>query len=134
MIRSICSPQIKVLIVDDNDLVVHAFVKFLNIINNITIVGVCFDGNEVMPFIQNNDVDLIFMDITMKKTDGFSTIKMVKSFDPGIKIIGFSVKDHIHIIDDIKKAGADGFISKYSITKELLETELSTVFGYKFAK
>jgi len=124
-----CFKAINLLIVDDNDFIVDAMKKLLKNTNHINIVGSCSDGSEVLSFVQSNKTDAILMDIIMKKVDGFEAVKQVKRYNSKIKIIGFSLINHIHFVNEVLDSGADGFISKYEADKELIIAELNRVMS-----
>jgi len=119
--------SVNILIVDDNLLIRESFIKVLKNIHNMNIIGECSDGVEVIPFLEKNKTDIVFMDIVMKFMGGFETTKKVKLCFPEVKIIAFSFSDQLSFIDRMKKCGADGFISKFDATEELLITELKKV-------
>ncbi len=121
--------SLRILLVDDNVAIRTSFKKLLNNISNLNTVGECSDGAEVIPFLKSNEVDVIFMDIIMKVMDGFETTKKVKNNHPSIKIIGFSSSEFVTNITKMKDCGADGFISKFDATEELIMLELNKVMG-----
>ena len=120
---------INLLIVDDNSIIRKSFKHLLVSIENLNVVGECSDGNEVISFLKMNEVDVIFMDVVMKNIDGIEATKMVKKQYPKIKIIGFSSSAHHAIIEKMLESGADGFISKYDVTKQLILFEINRVMN-----
>ncbi len=120
---------IKLLIVDDSLMVVDALKQLFKESKSIEIIGICSDGSEVLSFVQRNRTDVIFMDIKMKRMDGFTAIREIKDYDSKIKIIGFSLISHRLFINKVINMGADGFISKYEADKELMLQELDRVMS-----
>ena len=123
------SKPINILLVDDNVIIRKSFKQTLSNISNIKIVGECSDGREVIPFLQANEIDVVFMDVIMKFMDGFETTEIVKKHYSNIKVIGFSSSNYFSSISKMKKSGADGFISKFDATEELIIFELKKVMG-----
>ena len=118
---------IKVLLVDDNTLIRLSFRHLLRSVPNLKVVGECSDGSEVITFLENNKVDLIFMDIVMKNVDGFQATRKVKENYPHVKVIAFSSLDYNSSADRMKKSGADGFISKFEADKSRIISELKKI-------
>ena len=118
---------IKILLVDDNALLRESFKRTLNNIDITRVVGECSDGNEVIPFLELNKVDVIFMDGIMKHMDGIAATRIVKENYPGIKVIGFSSADHTLLFKAMQKSGVDGFISKFDVNRKLVIEELKKV-------
>ncbi|MCO6500867.1 MAG: response regulator transcription factor [Vicingus serpentipes] len=118
---------IDVLIVDDNSSIRSSFRVFLNNIPNINIVGECSDGGEVIPFLEKNKVDIVFIDVIMKFIDGFEATENIKKYYPHIKVIAFSSLDHYSFRKRMKESGADGFISKFDVNEEQIVSELKKI-------
>ncbi|NQX96902.1 MAG: response regulator transcription factor [Flavobacteriales bacterium] len=124
------APQtIKLLVVDNNELIIEAIQNVLKNSNHINIVGNCFDGNEAISFLKSNKTDVILIDIMMGKVSGFEAVKRIKSYNSKIKVIGFSLINHAYFVNEIMLSGADGFISKYNADKELMEKEIYRVMN-----
>lgn len=121
--------SIKILLVDDNALIRKSLLLLLSKIAHVHVVGECVDGVEVIPFIKDHQVDVIFMDINMKLMDGYEATERVKQYSPDIKVIGFSSEDYMTTIDKMIASGADGFISKYNAEKSLIIAELDRVMN-----
>lgn len=121
--------SIKILLVDDNAIIRKSLLLLLSKIPHVNVVGECVDGVEVIPFIKHHQVDVIFMDISMKFMDGYEATERVKQYYPGVKVIGFSSQDCIATIDKMIASGADGFISKYNAEKPLIIAELDRVMN-----
>ena len=120
---------IRLLIVDDSLIVVEALKQLFKETINIEIIGVCFDDSEVLSFVQRNRTDVILMGIKMKIVNGFTAIKEIKKYDSKIKIIGFAIIYDTIFIHKVIAIGADGFISKYEVNKELMLREFDRVMS-----
>ncbi len=120
--------MIHLLLVDDNPTIKSLIKLLLKEHKEIEIVGDCSDGSEIYPFIKNYHIDVILMDIMMKKMNGFEATKKVKAINPDIKIIGLSCSDHIHYIAELLEAGADDFLSKYELTETSLLKKIRSLF------
>jgi two-component system alkaline phosphatase synthesis response regulator PhoP len=82
------------------------------------------DGNDVLPFIENNRVDLIILDVMLPGKDGFELMKEIEPL--GIPVIFLTAKEALS--DKVKglKLGADDYMVKPFATIELL-TRIDTV-------
>lgn len=118
---------IKILLVDDNDFIRKSIKSLFLTITNLKVVGESSDGVEVLPFLKKNIVDVVFVDIIMRKMDGFETTRRIKNTFPNIKVIAFTCADHTLFVNKMKECGADGFVSKFDANKELVISELKRV-------
>lgn len=76
--------NISCLIVDDEAIARDIIATHLSKINNIHIVASCANAMEAFNVINNNDIDLVFLDINMPEISGIS---FAKSINKNIKII-----------------------------------------------
>jgi len=94
------SSQLKVLLVDDEQVCLDAIKASLSTFNYISIVGETDNGTDAVKFLQNHEVDLIFLDIDMKDINGFELAKHIQNHYPDIMIIfltghaGFALKGY----------------------------------------
>lgn len=107
------SNRLKILIVDDHPALRKAYLKFFEIfLPNATIIGECEDGDSVLTFLRNNEVQVILMDVRMNNLNGYDTTKIVKHHYPEIKIIGMSNEFDQVTNDAMIAAGASHFFPK----------------------
>lgn len=105
----------KLLIVDDN----AGMRKMLKSIcgylfNNII---ECDDGDCAVRIYREEKPDWVLMDIKMKRMDGISATREIKSNHPGAKIIIVSQYNDDYVIDDAKNSGAFDFVNKDELLK-----------------
>ena len=72
------------------------------------------DGNEVIDILDNNTIDLVFMDISMPILDGFETTKLIRSdkSKDNIPVIIVSANVFQEDMDNTLEVGANGFLEK----------------------
>lgn len=66
---------INCLLVDDEDLALDIIELYINRLDGFYIAGRCNSAYEAADFLQNNSVDLVFLDIQMPKLNGMEWIK-----------------------------------------------------------
>lgn len=119
----------KILIVDDEVLVRVGIKSMFNWEEKgYTIIGEAANGVEALSKIEEYKPDIIFVDLMMKKMDGFELIKAVKKDYPKIKIIVLSCYNDFKNVKEAMRLGASDYIFKLSITSEEI---LSTLDGIK---
>ena len=70
----------KAIIVDDEFLAREELKYFIQNYSNLEIMGEFEDGIEVLKFIQNNEVDVIFLDINIPSLDGVLLAQSISKF------------------------------------------------------
>ncbi len=69
--------NIKTIIIDDEPLAVSLLEKYVSETPNLELLSTFLNPIEAIEFIQNNDVDLVFLDIQMPELSGINFMKIV---------------------------------------------------------
>lgn len=120
---------VKVLLVDDNEVIRESFKELLAKVPNIQLMGECRDGEEVIPFLIMHSVDVIFMDALMKHMDGFEATALVKQHFHEVKVIGLTAFGSGTSIERMLESGVDGFVSKFDVDQDMIRTEIARVLN-----
>ena len=112
--------MIRVLIADDHEIMVEGLTSIVEDMDNITVVGKAFNGEEVLRFLRLNEVDIVIMDIGMPVLNGIDTTKEIKNvYNVKVKVLILSMHDSDGYIEDAVKAGVDGYILKNTAPDEM---------------
>lgn len=112
---------VKVLIVDDHQLMIEGLKSLLEDEVDINFVAGANSMVETLRFLENNTIDVILMDINMQDGSGIDTTLKIKALYPAVKVIALTMHDDISIITRMVKAGASGYILKRSNMNEVIE-------------
>ena len=88
---------------------------------DIMIVGEANDGEALIELVKNKRPSIVITDIRMPKCDGIMATKIIKEKYPLTKVIAFSMFDQDEAIEQMRIAGASGYIMKNSSLQTLLE-------------
>jgi DNA-binding NarL/FixJ family response regulator len=116
----------KVLIVDDHKIVRDGIAALISSEQNISLVGQCTDGSEVVEFLKHHDTEVILMDIMMPNMNGIEATKLAMKEFPDLKILCLSMNNEYNYIQEMLNAGAAGYILKNTGADDLL-TAIKTV-------
>lgn len=120
-------------LVDDHQLFRKSLINFLNASDGIKVIFDTADGNELMQFLTENQVDMVLLDIQMPVMDGFELCKLIKSNHPGIRILVVSQLTTKQAVRKIMECGAHGFFTKHSSPNQLEAAIWSVIDkGYYF--
>ncbi len=106
------SEKIKVLIVDDQQLVRDGIKALLEIKDDFNIVGTASDGQQALDILQKIPVDVILMDIRMPGLGGIDATYQIRQFNKDIRIIMLTTFNNDDYIVKAIKAGANGYLLK----------------------
>lgn len=110
---------IRVLVVDDHQVMRNGLVRLLNKEADINIIGEASNGVEAVDFVKDNQPDVIIMDITMPEMDGIEATRLIHQDYQDINIIGLSMHEESEYSDLIKGAGAVDMLSKGGPSEKL---------------
>jgi DNA-binding NarL/FixJ family response regulator len=117
MASTLKSPP-RVLIVDDEPLFVD-MVQTLLEADGLEVVGSAPNGKEGVQLAAGLDPDVIVMDISMPVMDGIDATREICEQNPRASVLILTGGSTISEIDDARKAGASGYLTKDRIANEL---------------
>lgn len=124
--------MIKVLIVDDMELLRDSFKMIIETDDELSVIGTSSNGMEALHMYVDLNPDIVLMDLNMPVYSGFDSIKDIKNINKDSKILVLTVEDEESSIYKAFSYGADGYIFKSIGGKDLLEIIKKTYSGEKF--
>jgi NarL family two-component system response regulator LiaR len=119
---------IRVMIVDDHDLLRAGVATALVDRDDLQVVGEAADGEEAIALCDELQPDVILMDLVMPQMDGVSATRAIQERHPTIKIVALTSFDEDRLVDAALKAGASGYLLK-NVSAEDLATAIRTVYA-----
>jgi len=117
--------MIRVLIVDDQELIRTGFEMILNTEPDIEVVATCDDGINAVEAVIRWRPDVVLMDIRMPKLDGIAATRQIHERDsdtePAPKVLILTTFDLDEYVFDALRAGASGFLLKDTPADTLVE-------------
>lgn len=113
--------MITIIIAEDHQALIDGIKLSLEYEDDIAVIGEANDGEVLIELVKSKRPQVVITDIRMPKCDGITATRIIKKEFPEIKIIAFSMFDQIEAIEQMKKAGAAGYIMKNSSLKKLIE-------------
>src|SRR4051812_26017035 len=104
--------EIRVLIVDDHAVVREGLRTFLELQDDMQVVGEAGEGDEAVALAERVRPDVILMDLVMPGVDGIEAMRRLRRQVPSARaIVLTSFIDEEHILPAIR-AGAAGYLIK----------------------
>jgi two-component system, NarL family, response regulator LiaR len=114
--------KIRVLIVDDHQVVREGFVVFLNAFSDMEYVGQASNGEEAVRLCQELQPNVVLMDMMMPVMNGIAAARIIRQQCPDTRILGLTgyIEDP-QIVQEALSAGISGFMSKVVSVAELAQ-------------
>ncbi|KAA2256112.1 response regulator transcription factor [Solihabitans fulvus] len=104
---------VRVLVVDDEDLVRTGLRVIVDAEPDLTVVGEAASGAEVTPLVRALRPDVVLMDVRMPKIDGIqATRHLLESVPEPPRVIVVTTFENDEYVYDALRAGASGFLLK----------------------
>lgn len=113
--------NIRVIIVDDHDLVRTGIKMILHNAPGVTVVGEATSGEEAIKLAKTTAHDVILLDIMMPGIGGLGATSRLKRTCPESKVLIVTVCNNDHLPSKLLQAGAAGYLTKGSSQQEILK-------------
>jgi DNA-binding NarL/FixJ family response regulator len=120
------SPEIAVLLVDDQELVRSGLRRILRRKDGFSVVAECADGDEVPAAVAQHRPDVVVMDLRMRRVDGIEATRRLAGGPPVLALTTFNEDE---LLSGALRAGAAGFVLKDSSAEELIRAVRSVAGG-----
>jgi NarL family two-component system response regulator LiaR len=113
--------KIKVLIVDDHQVVRQGLRTFLELQDDVLVVGEAGDGETAVDMVRRLNPNVVLMDLVMPRLDGISATRQVKSLGTGVKVIALTSFTEDDKVFPAIQAGASSYLLKDVSPDDLVE-------------
>jgi NarL family two-component system response regulator LiaR len=124
------TPQkIKVMLVDDHNVVRSGLATFIKAYEDLELVGEAKNGHEALILCHQNKPDVILMDLIMPEMDGIAATRAILTDCPEIKIIAMTSFEDEQLVQGVLAAGAISYLIKNVTSDELAKAIRDAVSG-----
>lgn len=121
--------EVRVLLVDDQELVRSGLRRILRRKDGFVIVGECADGDEVLAAVAEHSPDVVVMDLRMKRVDGIEATRRLRDHESAPPVLVLTTFDDDELLSGALRAGAAGFILKDSPAEDLIHAVRTVAAG-----
>ena len=111
---------IRVLLADDDPLVLSGLKMMLGGARDIEVVGQSHDGHGVLPAVDLHHPDIVLMDIRMPRLDGIAATRLLRTQPCPPQVIVLTTFDADELVLRALQAGAAGFLLKDSAPADIV--------------
>jgi DNA-binding NarL/FixJ family response regulator len=112
--------RVRVLLVDDQDLVRAGLRQILSPRYGFDVIGECADGGEALTSIRRDRPDVVVMDVRMRGVDGIEATRRLNELPDPPPVLVLTTFDDDEVLSGALRAGAAGFQLKDAPGEELI--------------
>ncbi len=124
--------MIRIVVADDHTIVREGLKQLLGAAGDLTVVGEAQNGHETLERVRGLEFDLLLLDMSMPGKSGIELIRQVRAEKPKLRILVLSMhEEHQYAVRAIR-AGAAGYLTKESASRQLVEAIRKVASGGAF--
>jgi DNA-binding NarL/FixJ family response regulator len=124
--------RLKVLLVDDHQLMLDAARASLEHEDDIVVVGQADSGEKVLPLVGQLGPDVVLLDVRMPGLDGLTVLEQLRRRYPSIAVVMFSGIEDTALVRACLERGAAAFVLKHVDPRDLAAAVRQVVSGVIF--
>ncbi|MGE4453732.1 MAG: response regulator [Sphaerochaeta sp.] len=113
--------RVRFLIVDDHPLFRQGLVSVIENVRTYQVVAQATTISEALSAVEEQDVDVALIDISLQQENGLELVKTLKAGNPAVLSIVVSMYDELIYASTALKAGARGYVMKQEAASSLLK-------------
>jgi two-component system response regulator NreC len=123
---------IRILIVDDHEMVRAGMRMLMDSIPDIEVIGEGANGEEALKLAHQLKPDVIIMDVTMPQMNGVEATERIKKEVPQVNILALTIHEGQDYFFQMLHAGASGYVPKRAAPEILIEAVRQVAHGGVF--
>ena len=123
------SKQIRVVVVDDHDMVRRGLSTYLRVQADMCLVAEAASGEEALEVCEKHQPDVVLMDLVMPKMSGPEATRRIRAQHKNIQVIALTSFQDKDLAQEMLRAGAIGYLLKNITGDELAEAIRSAYRG-----
>jgi DNA-binding NarL/FixJ family response regulator len=124
--------KIRVYLADDHAVVREGLRELLNRQPDIDVVGEAENGRIALAGVEKLKPDVAVLDVTMPELGGIEAAELMRERWPQVKVVMLSAVSDVETVHRALRAGADGYLSKFSAINEVADAVRRVATGQRF--
>lgn len=124
--------KIRVMLVDDHDVVRSGLKSLLGMDQQIEVVGEAANGADALKRIPEFAPEVVVMDISMPTMDGLEATRRISATFPDCLVLALTVHEDKQYFFEMLAAGAKGYITKQAAAEELVSAIKAVASGHVY--
>lgn len=123
---------IKILIVDDHQLIRKGIASILDEVNGFHVIGEASNGEDAIRLTREYGPDVVLMDLQMPGMGGMEATRKILRNNPEVKVLALTVCESDIYPTRLLEEGAAGYITKDCTTEEMIRAIKTVSLGQRY--
>lgn len=124
--------MIKLLLVDDHDLVRTGIRRILDDVEGFNVIGEAESGESAIKICRKTPPDIVLMDMSMPGIGGLEATKQILRISEDIRVVALSVHKENPFPAKVMQMGAFGYLTKDAAPQEMIRAIQKVAVGQKY--
>jgi DNA-binding NarL/FixJ family response regulator len=124
--------MIRLLVADDHPIVREGLMRVLEATRGMRVVAEAKDGHAVLRLVEETDVDVVLLDISMPGPGFLELLKRLKKLKPRLPVLVLSVHPEEQFATQALRAGAAGYLTKNQSPDQLVDAITKVLRGGRY--
>lgn len=111
---------VRIVVADDQEIVRKRVVATLMSRGDLEVCAEAANGKEAVEKVKELNPDLVILDITMPELNGLDAARQIRVLYPNLPILMLSVHKSRQVVEEAKKIGVRGYVTKGDAIQKLL--------------
>jgi DNA-binding NarL/FixJ family response regulator len=123
------SPDVRVLLADDQRLVRESLGTLLGLLDGIELVASASNGEEALALTAEHHPEVVLMDLRMPRLDGIEATRRLRDAHPDVRVIALTTFADDESVLGALRAGARGYLTKDASSSDIRAAILTVAAG-----
>ncbi|MCK6616661.1 MAG: response regulator transcription factor [Cyclobacteriaceae bacterium] len=124
--------MIRIFIVDDHPMVIEGMRSMLQQVPGVQVCGYAMNAASCLGYFINNQADMVLLDINLPDQSGIEVCNLLLKKNPALKIIALTNFDQLTYLQNMRDAGAKGYLLKNASLEELEKAIGQVYSGHEY--
>lgn len=120
---------IRVLIVDDHQVVIDGLRSVLANEPEIELIGAATNAADALRLVQERNPEVVVLDVTMPQVNGFDLLRQIRAISQDAEVVALSMHSSPQVAQDMIRAGASSYVLKAASVQHLVAAIRTVVTG-----
>jgi two-component system, NarL family, response regulator NreC len=121
--------KLRIFLADDHEMMREGLKTLINQQADMEVVGEAGDGQRAVALAKELLPDIIVMDVSMPVLNGLKATERLKQVCPEIKVVNLTRHNDASYLEQLLRAGSNGYVLKKSVSQELIRAIRSVASG-----